>query len=627
MGVLDDENSLAAGLFAQGLSGPGTSSGAGDDSPGARLVGPAPPKPSAVSTALVKSDTKPARERAQPGPGNIFGEYGKLGSAPFQNALLAGKVRPEVASRFGGRRAPVAMRNNNMGAISTWNAGDWAQRQPGYVGRTPRPKAEGGYYAKYATPEQGVFAASNLLTSYGEAGRTTPLAIASKWSTDRKAWGGYAKTIARYAGVGPNDPLDLSDPGVRAKVLMGMSAHESGAGVPVYNDEVFLNGVNGAWDQGYGSWGAPPRGTPQEAPAEAAVAAGPPMPRMRPARPASDMAFADPQDGVRAAPAAKAIQSLVKQPDGTFRPARAPQAAPAAPAGGRVTVGQGDSLWRIAERVYGDGNRWKEIAQANDPRLLRNPRSLQPGAVLTIPGAEADVPMPRMRPARPAAAVPGPDMSAGANRYGANEPGRGRGLLDQLGTFGPASGPPIPADGRAPPDTRWMDPGMTMTDPSMNADAWQTPPPGLVFGTVPTEGQFNERFAGPADRPVPSMDQFAERFGGQPPPAPSMAEFDQRFAPPAATRPAPTDLSTANSPNAAMAPSASADPMTDRGTWVQREADRLAAGAWRQTFEANPEMKAAAYGQLSPERARALIERYGQPVYAGPNGVVVFQVP
>ena len=603
MGVLDDENSLAAGLFAQGLSGPGSDS-SGTDSPGARLVGPAPAKPSAVASALVKSDS-PQRERPQPGPGNIFGEYGKLGSAPFQNALLAGKVRPEVASRFGGRRAPVAMRNNNMGAVSTWNAGDWAQRQPGYVGRTPRPKAEGGSYAKYATPEQGVFAASNNLLTARYRDKDTPLKIASTWSTDRKAWGNYAKTIARYVGVGPNDRIDLTDPNVRARVLMGMSAHESGAGVPVYNDEVFLNGVNGSWDRGYAGWDAAPGGSPSAA-AEAPA-----------------MAYAPPADGAGAAPAAKAIQTLVKQPDGAYRPAPAAKAAPASPAGGRVTVGKGDTLWAIAARTLGDGSRWQEIARANG---VRNPRSLQPGTVLTIPGAEADVPTPRMRPARPAAAAPRPDMSASANRYGANEPGRGRGLLDQLGTFGPASGPPIPADGRAPPDTRWMDPGMTMTDPSMNADAWQTPPPGLVFGTVPTEGQFNERFAGPADRPVPSMDQFAERFGGQPPPAPSMAEFDQRFAPPAAARPPATDLSTANSTNAAMAPSSSSDPMTDRGTWVQREADRLAAGAWRQTFERNPDMKAAAYGQLSPERARALVERYGQPVYAGPNGVLVFQV-
>lgn len=620
MGVLDDENSLAAGLFAQGLSGPGSDS-SGTDSPGARLVGPAPAKPSAVASALVKSDS-PQRERPQPGPGNIFGEYGKLGSAPFQNALLSGKVRPEVADRFGSRRAPVAMRNNNMGAVSLGRKGGWAAEQPGYIGKTRRPAAEGGYYAKYATPEQGVYAASTLLTRYGERGRNTPLKIASTWSTDRKAWGNYAKTIARYAGVGPNDPIDLNDPGMRAKVLMGMSAHESGAGVPVYNDEVFLNGVNGAWDKGYGSWGAPPEGEP---------VAGPPMPRMRPgAAPDAPMAYADPQEAVQPPPATKAIQTLVKQPNGAYRPAPAPQASPSAPTGGRVTVGKGDTLWAIAAKTLGDGSRWQEIARANG---IRNPRSLQPGAVLTIPGAEADVPMPRMRPDRPPVNTgrntkkPYQWEDSMANRYGANEPGRGRGLLDQLGTFGPASGPPIPADGRAPPDTRWMDPGMTMTDPSMNADAWRTPPPGLVFGTVPSEGQFNERFAGPADRPVPSMGQFAERFGGQPPPAPSMAEFDQRFAPPAATRPAPTDLSTANSPNAAMAPSASADPMTDRGTWVQREADRLAAGAWRQTFEANPEMKAAAYGQLSPERARALIERYGQPVYAGPNGVVVFQVP
>ena len=347
------------------------------------------------------------------------------------------------------------------------------------------------------------------------------------------------------------------------------------------------------------------------------------MPRMRPgAAPDAPMAYADPQGAVQPPPATKAIQTLVKQPNGAYRPAPAPQAAPAAPTGGRVTVGKGDTLWAIAAKTLGDGNRWQEIARANG---VRNPRSLQPGTVLTIPGAEADVPMPRMRPDRPPVNTglntkkPYQWEDSMANRYGASEPGRGRGLLDQIGTFGPASGPPIPADGRAPPDTRWMDPGMTMTDPSMNADAWQTPPPGLVFGPVPSEGQFNERFAGPADRPVPSMDQFAERFGGQPPPAPSMAEFDQRFAPPADAAP-PIDVTQPGAVQAYIADTRAS----------LEELRRQNSGQPPPSPEAYPSARAGARQPWTEaERARldGLAQRYGQPVYAGPNGVVVFRVP
>jgi len=246
--------------------------------------------------------------------------------------------------------------------------------------------------------------------------------------------------------------------------------------------------------------------------------------------------------------------------------------------------------------------------------------------VLTIPGAEADVPLPRLRidalTARDNWTVPKKpyqEEDSMRNRYGADEPGRGRGLLDQLGTFGEASGPPIPADGRAPPDTRWMDPGMTMTDPSMNADAWQTPPPGLVFGPVPSEGQFNERFAGPADRPVPSMDQFAERFGGQPPPAPSMAEFDQRFAPPADAAP-PIDVTQPGAVQAYIA---------DTRASLEK-LRRQNSGQPPPSPEAYPSARAGARQPWTEaERARldGLAQRYGQPVYAGPNGVVVFRVP
>ncbi|WP_285631311.1 LysM peptidoglycan-binding domain-containing protein [Lentzea sp. NBRC 102530] len=57
-------------------------------------------------------------------------------------------------------------------------------------------------------------------------------------------------------------------------------------------------------------------------------------------------------------------------------------AAPAAPAVQTYEVQGGDSLWAIAERFYGDGNRYMEIANANG---IANPDLIQPGQVLTIP--------------------------------------------------------------------------------------------------------------------------------------------------------------------------------------------------------------------------------------------------
>jgi nucleoid-associated protein YgaU len=50
------------------------------------------------------------------------------------------------------------------------------------------------------------------------------------------------------------------------------------------------------------------------------------------------------------------------------------------------TVVKGDSLSKIAKRVYGDGRRWKELFEANKD-TIKNPDLIFPGQVLKIPGA------------------------------------------------------------------------------------------------------------------------------------------------------------------------------------------------------------------------------------------------
>jgi nucleoid-associated protein YgaU len=46
------------------------------------------------------------------------------------------------------------------------------------------------------------------------------------------------------------------------------------------------------------------------------------------------------------------------------------------------TVTEGDTLWLIASREYGDPDHWRTIARAND---LQNPRALEAGDVLELP--------------------------------------------------------------------------------------------------------------------------------------------------------------------------------------------------------------------------------------------------
>ncbi|MBU3061459.1 LysM peptidoglycan-binding domain-containing protein [Nocardia sp. NEAU-G5] len=53
-----------------------------------------------------------------------------------------------------------------------------------------------------------------------------------------------------------------------------------------------------------------------------------------------------------------------------------------APATHTYTVAAGDTLWAIAERFYGDGNRYMDIAMASG---IDNPDAVNVGQVLTIP--------------------------------------------------------------------------------------------------------------------------------------------------------------------------------------------------------------------------------------------------
>lgn len=60
----------------------------------------------------------------------------------------------------------------------------------------------------------------------------------------------------------------------------------------------------------------------------------------------------------------------------------APADEPAAEPARTYTVVSGDTLWAIAERFYGDGSKYQQIADASG---IANPDLIHPGQVLTIP--------------------------------------------------------------------------------------------------------------------------------------------------------------------------------------------------------------------------------------------------
>jgi nucleoid-associated protein YgaU len=53
------------------------------------------------------------------------------------------------------------------------------------------------------------------------------------------------------------------------------------------------------------------------------------------------------------------------------------------------TVQEDDNLWSIAQRLYGDGSKWRQIAEAN-PDI--DPARIKPGDVLNLPGNAAPAP-------------------------------------------------------------------------------------------------------------------------------------------------------------------------------------------------------------------------------------------
>ncbi len=110
---------------------------------------------------------------------------------------------------------------NNPGNISD---GAFARSQPGYVGAN-------GRFAQFDTVQNGVAAMAANLRSYAAKGVTTLNQLTAKWApygdgkNDPVA---YAARIAAATGIGADQPIDLADQGVAAKIIPIMASVEQG---------------------------------------------------------------------------------------------------------------------------------------------------------------------------------------------------------------------------------------------------------------------------------------------------------------------------------------------------------------------------------------------------------------
>lgn len=130
-----------------------------------------------------------------------------------------------------------------------------------------------------------------------------------------------------------------------------------------------------------------PQAAPAPAPAPAPTQAAP-APAPAPAPPQ-----AAPVPTQAAAPAAQPqTQVAAARTTATIAPAAATTIHHAAPAAAGAVVAEstyvmvekGDSLWKIAQKAYGDGSKYQKIFEANRP-MLSHPDKIYPGQTLRIP--------------------------------------------------------------------------------------------------------------------------------------------------------------------------------------------------------------------------------------------------
>jgi nucleoid-associated protein YgaU len=93
---------------------------------------------------------------------------------------------------------------------------------------------------------------------------------------------------------------------------------------------------------------------------------------------------APPAPKVEEAPVVEAevVPAAAEEPIAEAPAEPAPPPPPPPPAPRTYTVVSGDTLWAIAEKFYGDGSKYPQIAEASG---VSNPDLIHPGQVLTIP--------------------------------------------------------------------------------------------------------------------------------------------------------------------------------------------------------------------------------------------------
>lgn len=139
------------------------------------------------------------------------------------------------------------IRNNNPGNIDYNPRNQWEGQLK------PDPLIE-KRFARFDTPENGIRAMAKLLINYrgkdgipgvGGKGIDTVLETINRWAPQvENDTSAYVKAVAKDAGVGPKDPIDIRDRRTLTAIVTGIIKHENG-GNP-YSTLVINEGVRRA---------------------------------------------------------------------------------------------------------------------------------------------------------------------------------------------------------------------------------------------------------------------------------------------------------------------------------------------------------------------------------------------
>ncbi len=142
-------------------------------------------------------------------------------------------------SSGGAGRPTLGVRNNNPGNIEFNRRNDW-------VGQTGR--GEGGRFAAFDSPENGVRAIGRLLQTYDRQGVNTLSGIVHKWApaADNNDVAAYLRTLQRATGMTANQKIDLQDPSTLQAVIRGIITQENGPSGTRITDAQVQAGVQSA---------------------------------------------------------------------------------------------------------------------------------------------------------------------------------------------------------------------------------------------------------------------------------------------------------------------------------------------------------------------------------------------